>query len=182
MSISVFCLLCRLVGTAVSQPSTPVNLTFCSFDVTKSVMGTKSTSSAILYYSVYSIIHPHASRSKVCDSIKQQSTFIFLTADYIWVTSHRLTISATGCSVILSFTYRSKVFGHFNCFITHLLALLFPQGRGCHRDRRLPVIWRACKASLIIRHVIFTTSYLLYTNNTHMHLFKIRVLSVLLSP
>lgn len=137
MSINMFCLLFRLVGTAVSQPSTSVNLTFCSFDVTESVMETKSTSSVILYYSVYSIIHPHASTSKICDSIKQQSTFIFLTANYIWVTSHRLNISATGCSDILSFTYRSKVFGHFNCFITHLLVLLFPQGRGCHRDRRL---------------------------------------------
>lgn len=102
MSISVFCLLCRLVGTAVSQPSTPVNLTFCSFDVTSSVMGTKSTSSAILYYSVYSIIHPHASRSKVCDSIKQPSTFIFLTADYV------VTASISLQQVVLSF-YRSLI-------------------------------------------------------------------------
>lgn len=152
MSISVFCC------TALSQPSTSVSLTFCSFDVTESVMGTKSTSSVILYYSVYSIIHPHTSRSKICDSIKQQSTFRFLTANYIWVTSYRLNISATGCSDILSFTYRSKVFGHFNCFITSP-CFAFPTG--CHRDRRLPVIWRPCKASLIIRHFIFMTSYLL---------------------
>lgn len=102
MSISVFCLLCRLVGTAVSQP--PVNLTFCSFDVTESVMGTKSTSSAILYYSVYSIIHPHASRSKVCDSIKQQSTFIFLTADYV----SQVTASISLQQVVPSF-YRSRI-------------------------------------------------------------------------
>lgn len=57
--------------------------------------------------------------------------------------------------------------------LSHLLVL---------SPRQEPVIWRPCKASLIIRHFIFMTSYLLCTNNTHMHLFKIRVLSVLLSP